>query len=118
MGVTNLGQSLKGFLASGFGKIGIESRHCLAQVALQDGILQAIAAQAAGEAEGFVVPGLSAFPTELVAEVISEGLLNETVFAVDVGDHGRLLSSFPLSVHVTLFRDLGVSAEISTEIST
>src|SRR5262245_45900346 len=47
-------------------------------------------AQRAGETKRLVVVGIDAIPPKRVVEVFSERLLNQPVFAVDVGNHGLL----------------------------
>ncbi len=56
-----------------------------AQVAHQHHLALAGAAQRAGGAEGFLVPGDYAFPPQRLLQVRGKRGLHQTVFAVDVG---------------------------------
>jgi hypothetical protein len=59
-----------------------------AEIADQNDFARAAAAKSSGRAEGFLVVTLDGFPAKDIAQVVREGLLNQAVFAVDVGDHG------------------------------
>jgi hypothetical protein len=41
--------------------------------------------------EGFLVPGVDAFPAERIVQILGEGLLDQAILAVDVGDHCRAI---------------------------
>lgn len=66
------------------------------------------------------VVSVDALPFESIAEVLREGLLDEPVFTVDVGDHGCLELARPLEHWVARLsgprelRDLGRSRERET----
>ena len=81
---------LDGPLAGGFGQVGIEPMHGGAEVAGEDDIPLAGAAQRANGAEGLLVVREDALPAEDIMKVVGERLLDEPVFIVDVGDHGGL----------------------------
>ena len=57
------------------------------QVAFQNGIAFAVPAQRAVRTESFIVPGENAVPAQRIVEVVRECLLDQPVFAVDVGNH-------------------------------
>ena len=64
---------------------GIEFDQCGAQVALEHGFAGVGAAQRAVRAEGFLIPGVDAVPTQHLFQMFGEGGLDQPVFAVDVG---------------------------------
>ena len=71
-------------IAYGRGRqFGVEPFQRRAEVAGQHGFLRVGTAKGAVRAEGFLVPGIDAFPAKFVFEMLGEGRLNQPVFAVD-----------------------------------
>ena len=77
-------------LARRFRQVRIQARQRRAQVAHQHHVALGRPAQRALRPEGLGVVGVDALPAEPVAQVVGEGLLDQPVFAVDVGDHRQL----------------------------
>ena len=86
-GEVHPGQFLNGLFARGFGEVRVEALQGGAEVAGEDDFALAGAAEGAGGAEGFVVVRVKAFPAEDIMQVIGKGLLDQAVFAIDVGCH-------------------------------
>ena len=62
-----------------------------AQVAHQHHVALAGAAQRAGGAKSFLIPGIDAVPAQHLLQMLGKGGLHQTVFAVDVGvGHGSI----------------------------
>jgi hypothetical protein len=115
-GVINLRQFLKGVVAGGCGKVGIQSCQRLAQVPFRNRVALTVAAEVAGGAEGFVVPGVGAFPAELIVKIVGEGLLDETVFAVDVGEQAKPSTQLSGRQYRDLYRDISVLPRFAVTI--
>ena len=87
-GEVHPGQFLHGLFAGGFGELRVEALQGGAEVADENDFALAGATEGAGWAEGLFIVGVDAFPAEDTMQVVRKGLLDQAVFAVDVGDHG------------------------------
>ena len=94
-GKVDPGDLLDGLLARRFRKVRVQARERCPQVAHQHHVALRCPAKRSLWPEGLGVVGVDAFPVELIAEVVREGLLDQPVFAVDVGDHGAGASITP-----------------------
>jgi len=65
---------------------GIEALQSCPQVAHEHNLALISAAQCAGGTERFVIVGIYALSAERVVQMVSACLLNQPVFAVDVGE--------------------------------
>ena len=86
-GEVDPGELLDGLLARRFRKVRVQPRQRRPQVAHQHHVALRRPAQRSLRPEGLGVVGVDALPAEPIAEVVREGLLDEPVLAVDVGDH-------------------------------
>ncbi len=80
---------LDGLIAGGVGQVGIEPQNGGAEVADEDDIPLAGAAQRAVGAEGLLVVGEDAVPAEDIMKMVGERRLDQPIFIVDVGNHGE-----------------------------
>ena len=81
-------QLLDGLLARRCRQVRVEPLQRRPQVAHQHHIPLGRAPQRALRPERLLVVGVDALPAEHLLQMLGEGLLDQPVFAVDVGDHG------------------------------
>jgi hypothetical protein len=64
----------------------IEPGDCLTKIAPQNSVADTIATKHPSQAKSLVVPGIKALPAELVVQVVCNGLLDKTIFVVNICD--------------------------------
>ena len=87
-GEVDPGDSLDGLFARRFWKVRVQARERRPQVAHQHHVALRCPAKGSLRPEGLSVVGVEALPPETITEMIREGLLDQPVLAVDIGDHG------------------------------
>src|SRR5262249_9422695 len=90
-GKIHAGKVLNGLLTSRLRQGVGESGTRRPQVTHYHHLTLAVAAKRAVRPEGLVVPGVDAVPAEHIVQILGEGLLDQAVLAVDVGDHYRAI---------------------------
>ena len=80
------GQSVDDLVDGLRGEFRVEFFDGGAQVTGQYNLGGVTASECAVGSEGFLIPGIDAVPAQHVVQMSGEGLLDQAVFAVDVGD--------------------------------
>ena len=82
------GDSLDRLFSRRFRKTWVQVRECCPQVAHQHHVALRCPPEHSLRPEGLGVVRVEALPPEMIAEMVREGLLDQPVLTVDVGDHG------------------------------
>jgi len=87
-GKVHAGELFDGLLKGRRRQVRVEPCQGRPEIPNQDRLLRRCSPQGPLRPEGFGVVSINTFPAEVIMQVVGKGLLNQSVFAVDVGDHG------------------------------